>query len=606
VVLDKLEIPDDSENRPRDANGFIGYLDDLVSFPDEYRSAVRLLLGRVGLFESENSALTVKGEWKYYTRVTSDGLVLLPSAMISGGKSVGGIFGRRSDLQEIKEKLERLSSEIGGMEERLQKELENLHRIRKDNEESRETLTQFEADKNSLDAELAQMNFDFRQKENEYSAAVNEVSKLGNEIERYETRIAALEEEISSLDGKIKDNSADVNGAAKFIEDLKSKVKKVESDLTRTRIRAVEMDGLIVNIKSEIEHSSEICEEAEKMILAHQDGIARAESVIDNAQKANDELKNKLEEQFAERGKAKDRLLQMEGVISEKMTGIGNLDKQLLEKRKSKEKALSTLHNLDMELMELESSRKSITERVNYEFGVTAVEPAALDDSESTDSLKQQAEKIRGELQRMEPVNLMAAEDYERENDRYNFLIRQREDLLEAKASLKEAINRINTTAEERFIKTFDAIGRNYQRVFSTLFENGEAHVELEDPMFPLESPIKILARPGGKKLLSVTQLSGGERALTAISLLFAIYLVKPSPFCILDEVDAPLDDINLLRFLQLIKGFAEDTQFIVITHNKLTMEASDILYGVTMENPGVSKVVSVEFGGGNGDGDTD
>lgn len=202
----------------------------------------------------------------------------------------------------------------------------------------------------------------------------------------------------------------------------------------------------------------------------------------------------------------------------------------------------------------------------------------------------------------MEPVNLMAAEDYERENDRLEFLLRQREDLLEAKTSLRQAITRINTTAEKRFHGTFEKINENFRYVFASLFEGGEAGVELEDPSDPLESPIKIWARPGGKKMLSVTQLSGGERALTAISLLFAIYLVKPSPFCILDEVDAPLDDANLMRFLKLIKKYAEGTQFIIITHNKLTMEASDILYGVTMQSPGVSKVVSVKFGG-NGDG---
>jgi chromosome segregation protein len=163
---------------------------------------------------------------------------------------------------------------------------------------------------------------------------------------------------------------------------------------------------------------------------------------------------------------------------------------------------------------------------------------------------------------------------------------------------LNEAIGRINATAETRFRETFAKIQSNYQDVFSTLFEGGEARLELEDETYPLESPIRILARPGGKRLLSVTQLSGGERALTAISLLFGIYLVKPSPFCILDEVDAPLDDANLLRFLKLIKSFSESTQFIVITHNKMTMEASDVLYGVTMETPGVSKVVSVKFGG--------
>jgi len=604
VVLDKLDIQDDSSNRPGDARGFIGYLDELVSYPDEYRAVVRLLLGRVALFETEDSVMAAEGKWEHYTRVTEDGLVLLPSAMISGGKSVGGILGRRLDLQEIKVKLEEYSAEIGRMEDRLREELENYNKARNESEENKKNLAQIEFEKNNIDARLAQMNFDFRQKENEYSAAISEVSKLQTDIERYDARIVALGKEISSLEEKIKDSTAEVDRASKEVEELKTKVKEAENNLTRARIKAVEIDGMIVNINSEIEHAVEICGEAEKMIEAHNEAIGNAEKVIENSQKINEELKIRVQEHFDERAKAKDRLLQMEGLISEKTSEIGNYEKQMLEKRRSREKVLSELHNLDIKLMELETSRKSITERINYEFGITSIEPAELEEDQSTESLKEQAEKIRGELQRMEPVNLMAAEDYERENDRYNFLFRQREDLLEAKASLKEAINRINTTAEERFLKTFDAIEKNYQRVFSTLFENGEAHVELEDPMFPLESPIKILARPGGKKLLSVAQLSGGERALTAISLLFAIYLVKPSPFCILDEVDAPLDDINLLRFLQLIKKFSVDTQFIVITHNKLTMEASDILYGVTMENPGVSKVVSVKFNGGNGNGD--
>jgi chromosome segregation protein len=255
-----------------------------------------------------------------------------------------------------------------------------------------------------------------------------------------------------------------------------------------------------------------------------------------------------------------------------------------------------------MEFMELDSSRKAIIEKFKLEFGELQKDPAPLEQGLTVESLSEKGDLIRAALKRMEPVNLMAAEDYERENDRLNFLVRQRQDLLDAKASLKEAIARINTTAQKRFRETFEKIQANLQRVFEALFEGGEAGVALEDPSDPLESPIRISARPRGKKMLSVTQLSGGERALTAISLLFAIYLVKPSPFCILDEVDAPLDDANLLRFLKLIREFSQSTQFIIITHNKLTMEASDILYGVTMQSPGVSKIVSVKFGG-NGDG---
>jgi len=161
---------------------------------------------------------------------------------------------------------------------------------------------------------------------------------------------------------------------------------------------------------------------------------------------------------------------------------------------------------------------------------------------------------------------------------------------------LQTTITKINSTAKKLFSDTFDEVRGNFKKVFEELFTGGEADVRLTNPEEPLESPIEIIARPRGKKLLSIAQMSGGERALTAISLLFAIYLTKPSPFCVLDEVDAPLDDANIKRFLKLIKTFSDETQFIIITHNKLSMESAHVLYGITMENPGVSKVVSVRF----------
>ncbi|MFQ5608264.1 MAG: AAA family ATPase, partial [Candidatus Zixiibacteriota bacterium] len=162
--------------------------------------------------------------------------------------------------------------------------------------------------------------------------------------------------------------------------------------------------------------------------------------------------------------------------------------------------------------------------------------------------------------------------------------------------TLQSTINKINKTARELFAETFDKARENFRNVFTELFDGGECDIRLSDPSDPLESDIEIIARPKGKKLVTITQMSGGERALTAISLLFSLYLVKPSPFCILDEIDAPLDDANCHRFLRLIRRFSGQTQFIVITHNKITMEAADTLYGVTMESLGVSKLVSVHF----------
>jgi chromosome segregation protein len=191
---------------------------------------------------------------------------------------------------------------------------------------------------------------------------------------------------------------------------------------------------------------------------------------------------------------------------------------------------------------------------------------------------------------------MLALDEFEEQNKRYQFLSDQVEDLTTAKEDLRSTIGRINATAKKLFTETLQAVRTNFQQVFRELFEGGEADVKLEEDADPLEANIIITARPRGKKILSIHQLSGGERALTSISLLFSLYLVKPSPFCVLDEVDAPLDDANIGRFLKMIKRFSESTQFIIITHNKLTMEAADVLYGVTMSQPGVSQIVSVNL----------
>ncbi len=210
---------------------------------------------------------------------------------------------------------------------------------------------------------------------------------------------------------------------------------------------------------------------------------------------------------------------------------------------------------------------------------------------EREDRLRYLQEKVRS----LGPVNLLAVQDYEERRDRLRFLTGQRKDLEDARQSLLEAIEKINRTASELFLQTFALVNEHFQKVFTSLFEGGEAALLLTGDD-PLEAEIEILARPRGKKPQSLSLLSGGEKALTAIALLFAIYLVKPSPFCILDEVDAPLDDANIDRFVRLLREFSANTQFIVVTHNKKTMEVADCLYGVTMEEPGVSKLVSVRW----------
>ncbi len=193
-------------------------------------------------------------------------------------------------------------------------------------------------------------------------------------------------------------------------------------------------------------------------------------------------------------------------------------------------------------------------------------------------------------------VNMLAVEEHQEESARLEFLLEQREDLKRARDDLRAAIRQINETATQLFRDTFGEIQKNFQSTFQRLFEGGEASLWLEDEDDPLESTIEIHASPRGKKTQRIDLLSGGERALTALSLLFGIYLVKPSPFCVLDEVDAPLDESNIYRFIRLLQEFKNQTQFIVITHNARTIEAADWIYGVTMEEPGVSRIVGVQL----------
>lgn len=246
-----------------------------------------------------------------------------------------------------------------------------------------------------------------------------------------------------------------------------------------------------------------------------------------------------------------------------------------------------------LRLSQIGMERQSLQERLKEEYDLTV---ELLESDEPLDTLKAETEDLRLKLKRFGAVNLVALEEFQEEEKRFTFLTAQKEDLEKAKGDLRASITKIDETARAIFVETFAKIQEGFRKVFSTLFSGGEAELALVGEGDPLEAEIDILANPEGKRLRSIALLSGGERTLTAISLLFGIYLVKPAPFCVLDEVDAPLDDANIGRFVKLMNEFKQNTQFAIITHNKKTMEAADRLYGVTMEEPGVSKVVSVRF----------
>ena len=309
--------------------------------------------------------------------------------------------------------------------------------------------------------------------------------------------------------------------------------------------------------------------------------------------------REELEESVVSTGSEQQQLNELETRYNE--CKIRNQEKRniLRELRRKHEVEIQIHGELQRQAAEFEKSMDNLLTSLNtrYNCNIDEIE-ITVPEQFNRDASQERLDDIKTKIDDFGAVNDLALEEYREEKERLDFLTSQKQDLVDAETQLRATIEEINKTALNRFEETFFAVKNNFVRIFRELFEEtDEADLLITTEDDPLEAHIEIIARPRGKKPLSIEQLSGGEKALTALALLFAIYLVKPSPFCILDEVDAPLDDANIGRFIKLLKKFENNTQFIIVTHNKKTMASSQALYGVTMEEEGVSKLIPVKLG---------
>jgi chromosome segregation protein len=281
--------------------------------------------------------------------------------------------------------------------------------------------------------------------------------------------------------------------------------------------------------------------------------------------------------------------------ISMQLAEIGETIKELRPRGEACQEEKGRIQ-LALAEQRLELQHLAANLREKYDVALEALEIDVAEDRSSRTELTVMIDELRGRLERMGEVNLAAIGEYEELTERFSFMSRQKEDLEKSMADLQQTIVKLNRVCRLRFKESFEAINEKFEMIFPRLFRGGKAKLVLTDDNDYLETGVDIVVQPPGKKLQSITLLSGGEKALTAVSLLFAIFLTKPSPFCFLDEVDAPLDDANIDRFIEIVKEMSEHSQFVLVTHNKKSMQAAEILYGITMAEPGVSKVVSVRM----------
>jgi chromosome segregation protein len=581
------------------ATGLLGRANQLVAAQSpQFQAVIDYLLGDVLIAADRASAieLAARPEAAGHRVVTVDGEMWTAAGIIAGGAGTrGSVLGREQEIAATSAALAPLRGEIAlvrteeaELVARREATLAALRELRSRIEAEREVIV-VEEKRNAeleLSAEVkaqaireleeaaAGLGLDLDRLAAEETARGAAVADARQESDSFESGWARLEAEIAELETERDARLAEEQERRITWTALSGRLAEVRGDGERLAADRAELEAERRRIETEIADGGTTLAGLAETIVAHESQIAEAVAGREGKQQAVHELET------------------AEGQARAEMAAE---DKAAREARRVFDGLVEEVHRDELDHERARGEIESTAARIREEYGVELLETnEVLGEGELPEPAGEELAQLRERLRRIGPVNLLAIEQFEEVRGRLEFLTKQRDDLVAARAELLEAIERINVTASELFHETFAKVKENFGRVFSTLFEGGEAEITLAGD--DLEGGIEIVACPRGKALRSIRIMSGGERALTAISLLFAIYLVKPSPFCIMDEVDAPLDDANIDRFIKLLRQFQRDTQFIVITHNKRSMEAAERLYGVTMEEPGVSKLVSVRL----------
>jgi chromosome segregation protein len=439
---------------------------------------------------------------------------------------------------------------------------------------------------------------------------LEQFNKIREEEDLIVLDLTEVQKELGVLEGNIKTAQAqlaDLSNSQRMSED--SILREEENISLNSKLRE-DLLVVITQVRTELEslHKRIVSDEATLRLL--EETFSHDKDNFDNIQRQIQESLNKTGSMESEIKECKERLADFEKSIEEKRealkvaearyqefsSGAEDVVLKVEKDRKELDNLKKRLHELQMQDKEIEYKYNTLKERMlqAYKIDLDAVEVPS--EEIGRQALFAEIEALKGKLDSYGTVNLVAIEEYDELKKRYDFLIQQQADLSQAKDALHQAILKINRTTKQMFMETFEKVRVEFRNYFRLLFNGGDAQVYLVDESDPLESGIEIICRPPGKKLQNVLLLSGGEKSMSAIALIFAIFKVKPSPFCILDEIDAALDEANVDRFARALTEFSQNSQFIVITHNKKTIINADVMYGITMEQSGISKIVSVKF----------
>ena len=496
-----------------------------------------------------------------------------------------------------------IQKEISSNEKELKKVVDKLKITKKDYTKYEEELK----DKNVKITDIKEVEDQFRQ----LNHNLESISNKRNQVERLllldNIDKKTVVEKIKSIDKEI----LELKKGFKTIENLfKTENKEIirinklfsekSKDLSSDEIKYNSLKNNIESLKKEMEYKNATYESNKRRIAENIDNLKKSEKEVVKIDTDTDSNENSLIKLYDEKSKSEKDLQKFEDEYYKLKSTINLDDSSIKELQNKKDINLNLIDELKSSIYDNEIELNSVEQRLSIEFDLDINTCKADKDffkDSSVDSMINRREELKEKIEKIGQINPLAMEAYKEIKERHEFITKEREDLLEAKDSLLKTIEEIDIVAKESFLKSFEKIKSNFKTVFRSLFtDDDDCDLLINDEENPLESSIEIMAKPKGKKPLTINQLSGGEKTLTATSLLFAIYLLKPAPFCVFDEVDAPLDDANIDKFNKIVNKFSNTSQFIIVTHNKRTMNNADIIYGITMPEQGVSKVVPVDL----------
>ena len=581
--------------------GEIGLADSLVHIDEKYRSVAKSLLGRILVIDNMDHAVQIARKFDYSLRmVTLEGELLVPGGAISGGafKNSSNLLGRRREIEEMEKQIASLAASV----EAIGQEIEELKAERNKMRMELEAL-KMQIQRKAIEQNTARLNVEAardRMAEDEEGLASLkeeqvEIEEQIKEITESKERIAG---ELSGSEALEKDLNLSIAKGQKELEMLRSEEGHAQSLVSRRQVETERMlqtqgfhqanldriEGEMEHLLSELREIEQALQENEALIQEKQRNIESIERTILSSEEEQSTAQKKLKADIAHREE-----------LNASQKNFFTEREELAQKQTALDKEVYRL-NAQKEKME-----ESIEAQINYmwdEYEITLSDAALIRDEAMTDlaAMKKEITSLKEQIKKLGDVNVNAIEDYKNLMERYTFLKTQHDDLVEAEKTLEGIIHELDTAMRKQFTEKFAEINREFDKVFKELFGGGKGTLELMEDEDILEAGIRIIAQPPGKKLQNMMQLSGGEKALAAISLLFAIQNLKPSPFCLLDEIEAALDESNVGRFAKYLHKLTKNTQFIVITHRRGTMEQVDRLYGITMQEKGVSALVSVNL----------